>query len=444
MDDDNDNSNATCDRFIGLSLNSDKASMAVLLLALCMLSITIFLVVVLAVNKIRAPTVKMVSTGHAPRLELPDHCNFHVFMSHVWVTGQAQTHAIARKMQLLLPELKVWLDVDQLNDTSKLEDWVAVSSVFILSYTKNYFKSENCRREVYAAMKLDKPILLVYEGDRSVIEDMKAECIRYCEGDGTDAPTATSILRKLLGDYEQKGMSYDAMLISKILDDDQEYDEAMSSNNMNEPIQWLNEGSFSAAALNQIYYRIISELPFYKRYKKELEKGVRVPGELDQVSLKSPINILVYEYNQGCSSVTRELKSILPGRSDLIAVTNVEAFMQSQGDAEILGAQVYFLLYLNAYTFQGDEQDINKLTAIVQSCIENPDISIVLAHEKDAFQGGCSFDTFFNEAPKALISPPYQLFKDIAIPLHSNKEYRDLSLRQILCKMGAKQKRQTP
>ena len=156
--------------------------------------------------------MKMISTGHLPRLELPDECSFHAFMSHVWATGQARTHSITRNMQLLLPGLNVWLDTDQLNDTSKLENWVAASSVFILSYSKNYLKSKNCRREVYAAMKLDKPIILLYEGDRSVIEVMKEECARHCEGDGNDAPTSTSIIRKLLGDYEQKGMIYNAML----------------------------------------------------------------------------------------------------------------------------------------------------------------------------------------------------------------------------------------
>ena len=60
-------------------------------------------------------------------------------------------------------------------------------------------------------------------------------------------------------------------------------------------------------------------------------------------------------------------------------------------------------------------------------------------HEKDKSKCGCNFDVFFDEAPEELISSPYKLFKDIAIPLYSNKEYRDVGLRQILCKMGAKE-----
>ena len=129
-------------------------------------------------------------------------------------------------------------------------------------------------------------------------------------------------------------MPNDSMLISKILDDSQ-YDEAIHYDDMNEPIQWLSKGSFSTAALNQIYYHIINELPFCKKHTKESEKGIWVPGELGQVSLQSPINIVVYEYNQGCSNVTQELRSMLPGCSDLMAVTNVEAFIESEKEVDM-------------------------------------------------------------------------------------------------------------
>jgi hypothetical protein len=448
--DDDDNVNATCDRSVGLSLDSDKASIAVLLLAMGMLITTICLVFVLAVSKSRAPIVRMASSGHVPDLELPDHCSFHVFMSHVWASGQARTHAIARKIQLLMPELKVWLDVDKLNDTSKLEHWVQASAVIVIFYSKGYFKSKNCRREIYAAIKFDKPIVLLYEGDPSVIEDMREECVTYCDGnsDGDDVPTSTSILKKLLDGDDQNEVT------------------GSESSMTNAPIQWLNEGSFSAASLNQIYHRIMSQLPFYKRHRGELEKGIQVPGEIGPVFLQVPINILVYENNEGCYRVVEELKSMLPGGGfDMIAVTDAAGYVQkSKREKEEIDsidsmmeeveyglampnhvpadAPVYFLFYLNQYTFQGNEQDLIELTVLLQYCIDNPDINIVLAHERNNLsKGGCDFGVFFDEAPEELISPPYSLFKDIAIPLYSDEVYRDVGLRQILCKMGAKEQR---
>jgi hypothetical protein len=67
-----------------LSLDSYQTSLAVVVLALSMLFFIICFIVVLAVIKIKAPKVRMVSSGCVPNLELLKNCNFHVFMSHVW------------------------------------------------------------------------------------------------------------------------------------------------------------------------------------------------------------------------------------------------------------------------------------------------------------------------------------------------------------------------
>jgi hypothetical protein len=427
-----------------------------------MLFFTICFIIILALNKIKAPKVRMVSSGYVPNLELPKHCNFHVFMSHVWGTGQARTHAITRKMQLFFPGLKVWLDVDELQDISKLEESVAESAVFVLFYSKHYFQSKNCRREIYAAIKLDKPVILLYKGDESVLEEMQEECMNNCLGveDGTDSPTATLILQKLLG----------------VDNDAQNIISSMDSSIMDGPIEWLNEGSFSAAALNRIYTRVLYNLPYYKRYPNELlDQGITVPGELGPVHLHSPINILVHASNEGCSDVVAELKAMMlvPNQTDsedLIDILNVTSYLQdmdTQNDhvadsnedvvndsntsdvreevqynlpsssANTSTKPTFFLLYLNRYTFEGDDQDKKELTSIIQSCIDDPNITIVLIHEKDVFRGGCEFADFFVKTPEELIKPPNYLFRDIAIPLYASRAYRLVSLRQIACKMGA-------
>jgi hypothetical protein len=95
----------------------------------------------------------------------------------------------------------VWLDVDELQDISKLEESVAESAVFILYYSGGYFRSKNCRREIYAAVQLDKPIILLYEGDESVIKEMENECLSNCDSNNgeQDCPGTALILEKLLG-----------------------------------------------------------------------------------------------------------------------------------------------------------------------------------------------------------------------------------------------------
>ena len=66
-------------------------------------------------------------------------------------------------------------------------------------------------------------------------------------------------------------------------------------------------------------------------------------------------------------------------------------------------------------------------------------MKIILIHEKDVSKGGCDFDHFFVSAPEQLSRPPIELFKDDAIPLYSAKEYRAVSLKQLLCKIGGTQ-----
>jgi hypothetical protein len=100
------------------------------------------------------------------------------------------------KLLLFLPGLKVWLDVDKLQDISKLEELVAESVVFILYYSRGYFWSKNCQHEIYAAVKLNKPIILLYEGDEVVLQEMENECLSNCDSDNGEknCPGAESVI----------------------------------------------------------------------------------------------------------------------------------------------------------------------------------------------------------------------------------------------------------
>jgi len=83
-DDDNENE-GTCHSFVGLYHDSYKASVAVTALTFGMLLIT---VCVVFLQVYRAPIVRLQSTGYPPNIEMPTTCNYHVFLSHVWESGQ--------------------------------------------------------------------------------------------------------------------------------------------------------------------------------------------------------------------------------------------------------------------------------------------------------------------------------------------------------------------
>ncbi len=50
-----------------------------------------------------------------------------------------------------MPGLKIWLDVDELTEMDELEESVKASAVFVIYYSRNYFWSKNCQRELYTA-----------------------------------------------------------------------------------------------------------------------------------------------------------------------------------------------------------------------------------------------------------------------------------------------------
>ena len=143
----------------------------------------------------------IVATGLPPKphyTALPDSKRSHIFLSHTWKTGQDQVLNIKQSLQALLPGIKVtlappypllvptfalapapspdpalaayysarpnfyhllvrkvWLDVDELDDLAKLEEYVRGSVLVLAFISKGYFLSANCQRELKAAIDAD-------------------------------------------------------------------------------------------------------------------------------------------------------------------------------------------------------------------------------------------------------------------------------------------------
>ena len=105
--------------------------------------------------------------GNGSRLQLspPVGGGFHLFLSHQWQWGQDQAGTLKSALQVLVPELHCFLDVDSLKDISQLEAHVKESDVVLIVLTKGYLSSTNCRRELREALKQKKRLLVVREMD---------------------------------------------------------------------------------------------------------------------------------------------------------------------------------------------------------------------------------------------------------------------------------------
>ena len=57
------------------------------------------------------PTIKLQKTKAAPKLNLAEGHIWHMFLSHIWGSGQDQCAIIKRQLYLLLPGVSIFLDV---------------------------------------------------------------------------------------------------------------------------------------------------------------------------------------------------------------------------------------------------------------------------------------------------------------------------------------------
>ena len=100
--------------------------------------------------------------------------------SHIWSTGQDQCAVIKGQLQLLLPGVVVFLDIDDLEDIGALEDYVRSTRVMLFFVSTNYFGSRNCLREIKASIEQEKPLVLVQEQQEDKgggpLDTLKAEC----------------------------------------------------------------------------------------------------------------------------------------------------------------------------------------------------------------------------------------------------------------------------
>jgi len=92
---------------------------------------------------------------------------FHVFLSHVWGTGQDQMRIIKQRLTEMVPDMEVFLDVDDLKEIGDLEGYIDRSSTCLVCCSKGYFASKNCIRELVCATFKDKPIATLVDPDLS-------------------------------------------------------------------------------------------------------------------------------------------------------------------------------------------------------------------------------------------------------------------------------------
>ena len=98
------------------------------------------------------------SVAFAPKLA----DGYHLFLSHVWSTGQDQMRVVKQRLLEMVPNLHVFLDVDDLKEGRGAAD-VDKSNVVLIFASDGYFSSPNCMRELLRATFNGKPVVPLLE-----------------------------------------------------------------------------------------------------------------------------------------------------------------------------------------------------------------------------------------------------------------------------------------
>jgi len=98
--------------------------------------------------------------GMASAKPLEDPLRYHLFLSHVWGSGQDRMRMLKDRMLVLMDDLKVFLDVDDLREGNGAER-VEESEWTLCYLSEGYFNSISCMREILWATCYRRPIMLL-------------------------------------------------------------------------------------------------------------------------------------------------------------------------------------------------------------------------------------------------------------------------------------------
>jgi len=111
----------------------------------------------------RVPIIRLRASRETPLFKLAPTEKWHLFLSHVWGTGQDQCATIKRQTSIMLPHASIFLDTDDLKDIGALEEYIDQSRLIMVFVSKGYFLSRNCLRELNHAVASHKAIALMYD-----------------------------------------------------------------------------------------------------------------------------------------------------------------------------------------------------------------------------------------------------------------------------------------
>ena len=382
--------------------------------------------------------LRLTSTGEAVQVSAIGAEGYHVFLSHAWISGQDQMRVVKQRLLEMLPGVRVFLDVDDLQGKQGTgATFVAASSTVLVGCSHGYFggnhpASKPCIAELLTAIALGKPLIALIE-----VEDKHQPLTRAqlrAQMAALDAPQRTAA-----DGQEHRSMYAQWNLLGQLVEafgpaphtppvGEQMYGRVFA----HEPIEWNRLGSYQDVSLRLIAERLIGEEYAGKTY---------LPGELREMPsrrMPSPsagrrFHVCCSRHNRGALELMREIESSLGLRLQLTS---------DIGDAAV---SERFLVYLNASTWRAEPA---AFTRDVEAAME-AGARVLLVHEAPGMddpevRGALPFANLLAVTPPHLLRPPNGqpgIYRMIAIALKAGawrKASHILVARELASGIGVK------
>lgn len=412
------------------------------------------------------------ATDAPPEVSIVDGVRHHVYLSHVWETAREQAAAIKRLLRRMLPDVVVFLDADDLEDSEAVEGHVDSSMVLLLFLSRGYFTSRISLREARRGQERSKPVILVHESDVSEGGLPLEALVDECPG---------SLHRYV---FWEDGVPRQVLAWHRVA----EY-HLFTLKEIAKRVPALSHRSASASG-ERVYShclpreQVLALTPMYldRRIEDVYMKADITPTDLH---FRQPVATYASSNNPGCQQIADELERAFrpaelafrqgaPARAPRVGrrrfsgrrypawrhrkrpeedswsasgefqlrlpqppqdeLLRVEPFV---ADDELEDRRQVFLLYLNHDTWQGLPG--RALAAEVKLALELG-VHIVTMHETDPDLDGCEFVHFFGTTPSTLVD--LGLYRPRAITLLP-PPLRPVSIALVAQAMGAVRKRRT-
>ena len=323
---------------------------------------------------------------------------FHVFLSHVWGSGQDQMRIVKQRLLEMLPDAKVFLDVDDLAE-GKGAEYVDASGLILIFCSAGYFASPNCMREVLRAVATKKPIIALLE------PEAKHGALSHDE--------IRAHLIEAGGYYERWGLAAEVKSWGYALPNADEIHDALFAN---EPIEWNRIGHYQDVTMRLIADMMLAcgsaAASGQKRSKETFLQGEmsRRKPTLPAPRAERMFHVFCSPNNAGGADLMREVADHFHMK---IAISE---------SIDELGACERCLVYLTGRTWTSGSAS-EAFAAQVHRAMD-ANVPLLLCHEMPGVGGqearhGCMFDVLFacaeGATPESLLKAG--IYSVIATPL---------------------------